>query len=108
MSKLSPEKILEALDLEQQTAVKAQIGPLRIIAGAGTGKTRTLIHRIAYWDLIGTAPAEKTLSVTHSNKAALELRRRLKTLGVNKINVQTFHAAAKKQLIDNWGALTLS
>jgi len=107
MSKLSPEKILDALDSEQQTAVKAPIGPLRIIAGAGTGKTRTLIHRIAYWDLIGTAPAEKTLSVTHSNKSALELRHRLKALGVNKINAQTFHAAAKKQLIDNWGALSL-
>ncbi len=106
MSKPTPEKILESLDSEQQLAVKAPIGPLRIIAGAGTGKTRTLIHRIAYWDLVGAAPAEKTLSVTHSNKSASELRNRLKQLGVTNINAQTFHAAARKQLKDNWGALS--
>lgn len=106
MAKPTPEEILKMLDLEQQAAVKAPIGPLRIIAGAGTGKTRTLIHRIAYWDSIGTAPAEKTLSVTHSNKSASELRHRLKELGVNKINAQTLHAAAKKQLQDNWSDLS--
>ena len=85
----------------------APIGPVRIIAGAGTGKTRTLIHRIAYWDAMGDAPAEKTLSVTHSNKSAAELRRRLKELGVNKINAQTFHAAAKRQLEEYWKELSI-
>ena len=85
----------------------APIGPVRIIAGAGTGKTRTLIHRIAYWDATGDAPAEKTLSVTHSNKSAAELRRRLKELGVNKINAQTFHAAAKRQLEEYWKELSI-
>ena len=85
----------------------APIGPVRIIAGAGTGKTRTLIHRIAYWDATGDAPAEKTLSVTHSNKSAAELRHRLKELGVNKINAQTFHAAAKRQLEEYWKELSM-
>lgn len=85
----------------------APIGPVRIIAGAGTGKTRTLIHRIAYWDTTGDAPAEKTLSVTHSNKSAAELRYRLKELGVNKINAQTFHAAAKRQLEEYWKVLSI-
>ena len=80
---------------------------MRIIAGAGTGKTRTLIHRIAYWDAMGDAPAEKTLSVTHSNKSAAELRYRLKELGVNKINAQTFHAAAKRQLEEYWKVLSI-
>ena len=107
MRQLTPSEILAKLDPEQRTAVEAPIGPVRIIAGAGTGKTRTLIHRIAYWDSLGTAPAEKTLSVTHSNKSAAELRHRLKELGVQKINAQTFHAAAKKQLEDNWHNLSI-
>ena len=95
------------MDPEQQKAVQAPIGPVRIIAGASTGKTRTLIHRIAYWDATGDAPAEKTLTVTHSNKAAAELRYRLKQLGIDKINAQTFHAAAKKQLEEYWKELSI-
>jgi len=107
MKQLTPSEILAKLDPEQRIAVEAPIGPVRIIAGAGTGKTRTLIHRIAYWDSMGIAPSEKTLSVTHSNKSAAELRHRLKDLGVQKINAQTFHAAAKKQLEDNWNELSI-
>jgi DNA helicase-2/ATP-dependent DNA helicase PcrA len=106
MKQLTPPEILGKLDPEQRIAVEAPIGPVRIIAGAGTGKTRTLIHRIAYWDSMGIAPSEKTLSVTHSNKSAAELRHRLKELGVQKINAQTFHAAAKKQLEDHWTELS--
>jgi len=56
---------------------------------------------------MGDAPAEKTLSVTHSNKSAAELRYRLKELGVNKINAQTFHAAAKRQLEEYWKVLSI-
>ena len=107
MKQLEPHEILAKLDPEQKIAVEAPIGPVRIIAGAGTGKTRTLIHRIAYWDAMGVAPSEKTLSVTHSNKSAAELRHRLKELGVEKINAQTFHAAAKKQLQDYWEELEI-
>jgi DNA helicase II / ATP-dependent DNA helicase PcrA len=104
---MRPSEILERLDPEQREAVTAPIGPVRIIAGAGTGKTRTLIHRIAYWDAMGIAPADATLSVTHSNKSAAELRHRLKELGVQKIQAQTFHAAAKKQLEDHWNELSI-
>jgi DNA helicase II / ATP-dependent DNA helicase PcrA len=104
---MRPSEILERLDPEQRAAVTAPIGPVRIIAGAGTGKTRTLIHRIAYWDAMGIAPADTTLSVTHSNKSAAELRHRLKELGVQKIHAQTFHAAAKKQLEDQWNELSI-
>ena len=107
MKQLTPPEILAKLDPEQRIAVETTIGPVRIIAGAGTGKTRTLIHRIAYWDSMGIAPSEKTLSVTHSNKSAAELRHRLKELGVQKINAQTFHAAAKKQLEDHWTELSI-
>ena len=80
MKQLTPPEILAKLDPEQRIAVEAPIGPVRIIAGAGTGKTRTLIYRIAYWDSMGIAPSDKTLSVTHSNKSAAELRHRLKEL----------------------------
>jgi len=107
MKQLTPPEILGKLDPEQRIAVEAPIGPVRIIAGAGTGKTRTLIHRIAYWDSMGVAPSEKTLSVTHSNKSAAELRHRLKELGVQKINAQTFHAEAKKQLEEHWTELSI-
>ncbi len=107
MKQLSTSEIVKGLDPEQRKAVEAPIGPVRVIAGAGTGKTRALIYRIAYWDAMGVAPAEKTLSVTHSNKSAAELRHRLKVLGVNKTNAQTFHAAAKRQLEEYWKELSI-
>ena len=105
MKQLTPSEILAKLDPEQRIAVEAPIGPVRIIAGAGTGKTRTLIHRIAYWDSMGIAPSEKTLSVTHSNKSAAELRHRLKELGLKNIHAQTFHAEAKRQLEIYWNEI---
>ena len=102
---MRPSEILERLDPEQREAVTAPIGPVRIIAGAGTGKTRTLIHRIAYWDSVGTAPASKTLAVTHSNKSAAELRSRLKAIGVKQSNAQTFHREAMSQLEEYWESI---
>lgn len=98
-------EILERLDPEQREAVTAPVGPVRIIAGAGTGKTRTLIHRIAYWDAVGTAPANKTLAVTHSNKSAAELRARLKSIGVKQCHAQTFHREAMSQLEAHWESI---
>jgi DNA helicase II / ATP-dependent DNA helicase PcrA len=102
---MRPSEILERLDSEQREAVTAPIGPVRIIAGAGTGKTRTLIHRIAYWDAMGIAPADKTLVVTHSNKSAAELRTRLKSIGVKQSHAQTFHREAMTQLESNWASI---
>jgi DNA helicase-2/ATP-dependent DNA helicase PcrA len=96
------EETLRALDEEQRAAVLAPIGPLRIIAGAGTGKTRTLIHRIAYWHYVGVAPANKVLAVTFTRKSAGELRKRLLELGIPGVNAQTFHSAALSQLKKYW------
>ena len=73
----SPERaqeLLASLDSEQEKAATVPIGPVRIVAGAGTGKTRTLIHRIAYWHYMGIAPANKVLAVTFTRKSAKEPR----------------------------------
>ena len=94
--------LLTALDMHQQEAVTAPPGPLRIIAGAGTGKTRTLTHRIAYQHVVGAADARTVIAVTHSKKAAGELKDRLRLLGVGAVRANTFHAAAMRQLAHFW------
>jgi DNA helicase-2/ATP-dependent DNA helicase PcrA len=100
MQKLS--ELLSQLDQEQWKAVTAPIGPVRIVAGAGTGKTRTLIHRIAYWHFAGVAPAHRVLAVTFTRKSAAELRQRLATMGIVGVSAQTFHSAALSQLREYW------
>lgn len=102
---MSPEQfegLLSDLDPEQRKAVTAPIGPVRIVAGAGTGKTRTLIHRIAYWHHMGVAPASKTLAVTFTHKSAAELRHRLSLMGIKGVSARTFHSAALSQLREFW------
>lgn len=101
------DRALAGLDEEQVAAVIAPPGPLRIMAGAGTGKTRTVTHRIAYQHLSGLAPANLVLAVTHSNKAAGEMRDRLGRLGVGNVQARTFHAAALRQLRYFWRATGL-
>lgn len=96
------ESLLAELDPEQRKAVTAPIGPLRIVAGAGTGKTRTLIYRIAYWHHMGVAPAGKTLVVTFTNKSAAELRHRLSLMEIKNVSARTFHSAALSQLREFW------
>jgi DNA helicase-2/ATP-dependent DNA helicase PcrA len=96
------EALLTHLDPEQRKAVTAPIGPVRIVAGAGTGKTRTLIHRIAYWHHMGVAPAGKTLAVTFTNKSASELRHRLSLMEIRGVTARTFHSAALSQLREHW------
>lgn len=98
----SAKLLLENLDAEQRAAVLSPIGPVRIIAGAGTGKTRTLIHRIAYWHHMGVAPASKVLAVTFTRKSAAELRGRLNALGIRNVSAVTFHSAALSQLKEYW------
>lgn len=100
MQKLS--ELLSQLDQEQRKAVTAPIGPVRIVAGAGTGKTRTLIHRIAYWHFAGVAPAHRVLAVTFTRKSAAELRQRLAAIGIVGVSAQTFHSAALSQLREYW------
>ena len=96
------EDILNALDEEQREAAQSLIGPTVILAGAGTGKTRTITHRIAYGILRGDFSENRVMALTYTNRAAGELRARLRGLGVHSVNAKTFHAAALSQLEYFW------
>src|SRR5436309_13016754 len=93
---------LSSLDPDQRAAAEAVRGPVCILAGAGTGKTRTITHRIAHAVHSGTIDAEEVLAVTFTARAAGELRTRLRTLGVSGVQARTFHAAALRQLRYFW------
>ncbi|HJX45539.1 MAG TPA: ATP-dependent DNA helicase UvrD2 [Geodermatophilus sp.] len=90
--------MLAGLDDEQREAASAVSGPVCILAGAGTGKTRTITHRIAYGVHAGAFVPEQVLAVTFTARAAGELRARLAALGVGGVQARTFHAAAMRQL----------
>jgi DNA helicase-2/ATP-dependent DNA helicase PcrA len=98
----SADDVLAALDPEQQQAARAVTGPVVVLAGAGTGKTRTLTHRAAYAVLSGAVPASSLLAVTFTARAAGEMRTRLRALGVGGVQARTFHAAARRQLAYFW------
>ncbi|MCX8015854.1 MAG: UvrD-helicase domain-containing protein [Patescibacteria group bacterium] len=88
-------EILENLNEDQKEAVLFTEGPLLIVAGAGSGKTKTLSHRVAYLLATGIKP-ENILAITFTNKAAEEMRERIKKiLGANnfshKLFIGTFH-----------------
>ena len=99
---LRAEEILSALDIEQRAVALASRGPVCVIAGAGTGKTRAITHRIAYAAAIGTMDPHKTLALTFTARAAGEMRARLRSLGVPAVAARTIHAAALKQLTFFW------
>jgi DNA helicase II / ATP-dependent DNA helicase PcrA len=92
------EDVLAGLDEEQRAAAQAVTGPVCILAGAGTGKTRTITHRIAYGVHTGVYVPEQVLAVTFTARAAGELRTRLQALDVGGVQARTFHAAAMRQL----------
>src|SRR5690606_1952384 len=94
--------LLEGLDPEQRAAACAPRGPVCVLAGAGTGKTRTITHRIAYLVRSGHVSAGQVLAVTFTSRAAGELRTRLRGLGVEAAQARTFHAAALRQLRYFW------
>jgi DNA helicase-2/ATP-dependent DNA helicase PcrA len=96
------DEILDALDEQQREAAQSLLGPTVILAGAGTGKTRTITHRIAYGILRGDFSEHRVMALTYTNKAAGELRSRLRQLGVHQVNAKTFHAAALAQLEYFW------
>ena len=98
----SAEALLENLDPDQREVVLALTGPVCVLAGAGTGKTRAITHRIAYGVRTGTYPATSVLAVTFTARAAGEMRTRLRELGVNGVQARTFHAAALRQLSYFW------
>jgi DNA helicase II / ATP-dependent DNA helicase PcrA len=90
--------MLAGLDPEQRTAVTAPAGPVCILAGAGTGKTRAITHRIAYRALTGEITARHVLAVTFTTRAAAEMRARLAALGVAGVQARTFHASSLRQV----------
>jgi DNA helicase-2/ATP-dependent DNA helicase PcrA len=92
------DRVLAGLDPEQRTAVTAPAGPVCILAGAGTGKTRAITHRIAYRSLSGEIAGRHVLAVTFTARAAAEMRSRLTALGVPGVQARTFHAAALRQV----------
>jgi DNA helicase-2/ATP-dependent DNA helicase PcrA len=103
-----PEAVLAALDPEQREVALATRGPVCVLAGAGTGKTRAIAHRIAYGVRIGVVNPGHVLAVTFTTRAAGELRGRLRQLagaaggGMEQVQARTFHAAALRQLIHFW------
>jgi DNA helicase-2/ATP-dependent DNA helicase PcrA len=94
--------VLAALDPEQREAAEAISGPVCILAGAGTGKTRAITHRTAHMVLTGTVSAGQILAVTFTTRAAGEMRSRLRALGAGGVQARTFHSAALRQLQYFW------
>ncbi|ORB30543.1 ATP-dependent DNA helicase UvrD2 [Mycolicibacterium parafortuitum] len=102
----SRDLLLGDLDEEQREAVLAPRGPVCVLAGAGTGKTRTITRRIAYLVTAGHVAPSQVLAVTFTQRAAGEMRARLRALddgtGTGAVQAQTFHAAARRQLSYFW------
>src|ERR1700704_4706129 len=100
------ELITGALDDEQREAVLAARGPVCVLAGAGTGKTRTITRRIAHLVAAGHVAPGQVLAVTFTQRAAGEMRGRLRALddgvGTGAVQAMTFHAAARRQLSYFW------
>jgi DNA helicase-2/ATP-dependent DNA helicase PcrA len=94
--------VLAALDPEQREVAAHPLGPMCVLAGAGTGKTRAITHRIAYGVLSGAYQPQRVLAVTFTARAAGEMRTRLRDLGVGGVQARTFHAAALRQLHYFW------
>ncbi|MEV1157940.1 ATP-dependent DNA helicase UvrD2 [Micromonospora chokoriensis] len=92
------EQVLAGLDPEQRSAVTAPAGPVCILAGAGTGKTRAITSRIAHRALSGEISPRHVLAVTFTARAAAEMRHRLTLLGAQGVQARTFHAAALRQV----------
>jgi DNA helicase II / ATP-dependent DNA helicase PcrA len=104
-----PDAVLASLDPEQQEVALAPPGPVCVLAGAGTGKTRAVAHRIAYLAATAQADSARVLAVTFTTRAAGELRGRLRLLGqlvpgagLDRVQARTFHSAALRQLTHFW------
>lgn len=96
---------LDALDERQRAAASVLRGPVVVLAGAGTGKTRVITHRIAHGVDTGAYSPSRVMAVTFTAKAAGELRGRLRALGVEGVAARTFHATALAQLNFFWPTL---
>jgi DNA helicase-2/ATP-dependent DNA helicase PcrA len=94
--------LLAGLDPEQREVAVATRGAVCVLAGAGTGKTRAITHRIAYAAAIGVVNPAHVLALTFTVRAAGEMRGRLRQLGAAQVRASTFHAAALRQLNYFW------
>ncbi|PPF88211.1 ATP-dependent DNA helicase [Subtercola sp. Z020] len=94
--------LLSGLDDEQRVVAKTLLGPVVVLAGAGTGKTRAITHRIAYGVATGVFPPGKVMALTFTTRSAAELRSRLRPLGAGGVSARTFHSAALAQLNFFW------
>jgi DNA helicase-2/ATP-dependent DNA helicase PcrA len=94
--------LLDALDPEQREVAEALRGPVRVLAGAGTGKTRAITHRVAHGVAQGIYAPTEVLAVTFTTRAAGEMRGRLHRLGAPGVQARTFHSAALRQLRWFW------
>lgn len=99
---MTAESLLDGLDEQQRQAAEALLGPVCMLAGAGTGKTRAITHRIAYGVASGVYPPGRVMALTFTARAAGELRSRLRGLGAAGVAARTFHASALSQLNYFW------
>ncbi|MGB7450256.1 MAG: ATP-dependent DNA helicase UvrD2 [Ornithinimicrobium sp.] len=99
---LPPDAVLEGLDPEQREVARHPLGPMVVLAGAGTGKTRAITHRIAYGVSSGVLTPQRMLALTFTARAAGEMRSRLRGLGAAAVQARTFHSAALRQLQFFW------
>jgi DNA helicase-2/ATP-dependent DNA helicase PcrA len=96
---------LDGLDEQQRAAATTLRGPVAVLAGAGTGKTRVITHRIAHGVDTGAYSPGRVMALTFTAKAAGEMRGRLRALGVSGVSARTFHASALAQLNFFWPTL---
>lgn len=94
--------LLSSLDPEQREVATTLRGPVRVLAGAGTGKTRAITHRIAYGVAAGVYDPREVLAVTFTTRAAGEMRARLRTMEAGAVQARTFHSAALRQVRYFW------
>jgi DNA helicase II / ATP-dependent DNA helicase PcrA len=102
LTEVAADALLSGLDPEQREVALATRGAVCVLAGAGTGKTRAITHRIAYAASIGVVNPTHVLALTFTVRAAGELRGRLRQLGAAQVRASTFHAAALRQLNYFW------
>lgn len=102
MTAASDDALLAALDDDQRVVAEALLGPVCVLAGAGTGKTRAITHRIAFGVASGAYDPARVMALTFTARAAAELRVRLRALGAEGVQARTFHAAALAQLNHFW------
>jgi len=99
---MESDELLAGLDPEQARVVRTLGEPVAVIAGAGTGKTRTIVHRLAYAIDAGAIDPRATLAVTFTTAAAAEVSRRLDAMGTPKVASRTFHSACLRQAQYFW------